>query len=220
MPFFALLLALIVIQYCFIYRGLFPALKIFTHDSIIWFGSFYYYVDSLKDGHLPFWDPYLIAGTPFYPTIHGHGLLDPLIAIPVLLVKFVGISPLTAWIYFCLLRLFVFATGAYYLFKHITGCRLSALLSAGILLFSVSPVAFRQMGILEYSFLTPLLLYFLLMFFDNLQNRQKYLYWGCLILTIGISMNIFIPGYFILNLVSFIITALALKIVRPGELAK
>ncbi|HHT9133187.1 MAG TPA: hypothetical protein ACFYED_12025, partial [Candidatus Tripitaka californicus] len=149
----SLLIILIIIQFCYIYSGLLLSQKIFWHDSIIWFGSFYYYVDSIVNGHFPFWDPYLIAGTPFYPNIHGHGLLDPMIAIPVLLVKFIGISPLTAWVYFCLLRLSVFTVGAYFLFKHITRCRLSALLSAGILLFSVSPVAFRQLGILENAFL-------------------------------------------------------------------
>ncbi|HHT9157816.1 MAG TPA: hypothetical protein ACFYEA_09485 [Candidatus Tripitaka californicus] len=216
-----LLMVLITVQFCYIYSGLLLSQKIFMHDSIIWFGSFYYYIDNIINGHFSFWDPYIITGSPFYPNIHGHGLLDPLIAIPVLLVKFIGISPLTAWTYFCLLRLAVFTIGAYLLFKHITNCRLSAMLSAGILLFSVAPVAFRQMGIIENAFLTPFSLYFLLLFFDNVHNEQRYLYLGCLVGIIGIGINIAIPAFFVFNLVAFIIALLVvLKIVQLDELGK
>lgn len=215
-----LLKILIVIQFFYIYSGLLFSQKIFTHDSIIWYGAFHYYVDSITNGYFPFWDPYILAGSPFYPNIHISGLLDPLVALLLFLIKVLGLSPLTAWIYFCLLRLFVFIIGSYCLFKRITDCRLSASLSAGILLFSVAPVAFRQMGVLDYVFLTPLSLYFLLLFLDNIQNKKRYLYLSCLLIPVGISLNVIIPVFFVFNLLAFLVVLLTLKIVRLEELVK
>ncbi|MBI4555882.1 MAG: hypothetical protein HY715_09560 [Planctomycetes bacterium] len=211
------LFLLFTAQFCILYHGLLSSKQVFTHDTIIWFGSFCYYLDSLVRGHLALWDPYMLAGTPFYPNIHIHGLLDPLIVLPLLMVKVMGTSILTAFTYFYLARLAIFTVGAYYLFKHITGCRMSALVSAGVLLFAVAPTSFRQMGILENVFLTPFVLYSILLFSENIKNSRRYLYLSCLVVLTGISLNVQLPAHFVFNLLMFVVVASVLKIINVGE---
>lgn len=206
-----------IILFCIIYHNLLIGKEIFTHDAIKWYGKFHYYLEGIVNGHFPFWDPYIITGTPFYPNINDYGL-DPLVFVSVLLVKVCGIAPLTSFIYLRLLDLAVFAVGAFYLFKYITGCRTSALVASGILFFSVAPTSFRQSGVIIPVFLTAFLLYFVLLFFDNIKNQKRYLYLFCLVLVTGISMNMGIPAYFLFNLSVFLVIVFAIRIVNLGEI--
>jgi len=219
LTFYALLLVFTAF-FTGLYHGLLSGSEIYTHDSFIWLGSFYYFVDSLVRGSYPLWDPYSLAGTNFYPTIHTHGLLDPLVFASVFMVKALGASVLQSYVYFYLFRLLVYAFGAYYLFKHASGSRLSALVAAAVLVFAVAPTVFRQMGILENAFLTPFALYFLLMIFDHSGGRGKYVYSGLFAVATGVSLNVFIPAYFAFNISVFIIAIFALGIVRFSALKR
>lgn len=214
------LFLLIICLFFLIYYKLLIGKEIFIHDSIIWYGQFHYYLESLINGYIPFWNPYLITGTPFYPDISFARVLDPLILLPILFVKVLGIDTLTSFTYFCLLESSIFVIGAFYLFKYITGCRNSALIASGVLLFSVASTMFRQVGVIAVSFLTPFALYFLLLFFDNIKNQKKYLYLSCFVLVSGISMNMYIPSYFLFNLFAFLVTIFALKIVNFGSIIR
>lgn len=202
---FYILLFTVVAVFSLTYYSLLSGYDTFTHDSIVWCGSFYYFLDSLAHGSLPLWDPYTITGTPFYPNFHLNGVVDPLIFTSILMVKAIGLSPLTAFVYFCLFRLFVFTLGAYFLFKHVSGCRLSAIVSSGILLFAIAPAAFRQIGLINIVFLTPFILFFVLKFIENVRGDGKYLYLACLAPLIGISLNVYIPVYFTFNIVVFVV---------------
>lgn len=215
---FYIILSFIFIIFYYIYRNLFLGKNMFTHDSFYWVGSFYYYVDSLANGSYPLWDPYMLTGTYFYPNIHAHGLLDPITFLSIFMVKVLGTSILTAYTYFYLLRLFVFFIGAYYLFKIVSKCSLSAVLSAGVLLFAVAPTAFMQMGILEHVFLTPFTLFFILKIIENIREDKKYLYLACLALGIGISLNISVPAFFTFNLTVFVVTLLLMGFFRWNDL--
>lgn len=219
LTFYALLLVFAGL-FAGLYHGLLAGGEIYTHDSFIWLGSFYYFVDSLVRGSYPLWDPYSLAGTDFYPTIHTHGLLDPLVFASAFMVKALGASILQSYVYFYLFRLLVYASGAYYLFKHASASRLSALVAAGALVFAVAPTAFRQMGILENAFLTPFALYFLLKVFDHSGGRKAYVYLGLFVIAAGVSLNVFIPAYFSFNLSVFIIAIFALGIVRFSALKR
>lgn len=217
---FLSLLLLFVVMFIVLYHGLLTGSEIYTHDSFIWLGSFYYFVDSVVRGSYPLWDPYSLAGTDFYPTIHTHGLLDPLVFLSVFMVKALGATILQSYVYFYLLRLLVYAFGAYYLFKRAAGSRLAALAASGVLVFAVAPTAFRQMGILENAFLTPFALYFLLKIFDHSGTAKGYVYLGLFAIAIGVSINVFIPAYFSFNVTVFIITLFALGIVRFSSLKR
>lgn len=214
-----ILLLLIIFLFCIIYYNLLIGKEIPVHDSIIWYGRFHYYLESLVNGYFPFWDPHLITGTPFYPYISSVDLLNPLIFLSIFLTTVLGVSSLTSFIYLNLFELATFTTGAFYLFKYIAGCRTSALVASGILLFSVAPTSFRQEGVVTVSFLTPFTLYFALLFFNNnIESHKRYLYLFCLVLVTGISMNMYIPAYFLLNLIAFLIIVFAKKIVNFGEI--
>ncbi|MBI5885540.1 MAG: hypothetical protein HZB85_03035 [Deltaproteobacteria bacterium] len=219
LTFYAVLLVFAA-MFAGLYHGLLAGSEIYTHDSFIWLGSFYYFIDSLVRGSYPLWDPYSLAGTDFYPTIHTHGLLDPLVFASVFMVKALGASILQSYVYFYLFRLIVYAFGAYYLFKHISGSRLSALAAACVLVLAVAPTAFRQMGILENAFLTPFALYFLLKVFDHSGGRKAYVHLGLFSIAAGVSLNVFIPAYFSFNLSVFIIAIFALGIVRFSALKR
>lgn len=212
--------AVITALFIGLYNGLLLGNQIFTHDSFIWLGSYYYFMENLVAGHYPFWDPYSLTGTPFYPYIHTHGLLDPIVYLSYAMVKFLGSSTLTSYVYFYLFRLLAFAVGAYYLYKHVSGSRLAALVAAGVLVFAVAPTAFRQMGILENVFLTPLTLYFLLKTIDGIASSGKgrYTYLAALGVCIGISVNVFIPAYFTFNLIVFVIVLFAAGLKRFSEI--
>ncbi|HHT9131849.1 MAG TPA: discoidin domain-containing protein, partial [Candidatus Tripitaka californicus] len=211
------LFCLLIVLFCVIYHELLLSKRIFTHDGIIWFSPFYYGMDSLVRGYLPLWDPYLLAGAPSYPQIHIHGLLDPLIALPLLMIKALGATHLTSFTYLYLARLFVFALGVYYLFRHVTGCGASSLVSAGILFFFLANNFARQTGVVTNIFLTPFILYFLLLFFENVQNNRRYLYFLCLVAFMGINMNIHLPAPLVFNLLMFTTIAVVLRIIRVEE---
>lgn len=217
---FFIVLAAFAAVFVILYHKLLWGSEIFTHDSYIWLGSFYYFVDSLAAGSYPLWDPYSLAGTDFYPSIHTHGLLDPLIFVSVFMVKSLGATILRSFVYFYLLRLLVFAFGAYYLYKRASGTRLAALVAAGVLALAVAPTAFRQMGILENVFLTPFALYFLIKVFDNPGNLRKFGYLALFAVAAGISVNVFIPAYFAFNLVVYIVVLFVLGIVRLSRLER
>jgi len=200
-----LLLVVVAIIFVGLYADLFAAKKIFVHDNIIWYGSFHYYVESLAAGHFPYWNPYMMTGTYFYPNISLLGLLDPSVLVCAAVVKLAGISPLTAFIYFRLFRLFVFTAGAYYLYRHITDCPLSAVTAAGVLMFAVTPAYFNQNGMIDLVYLTPFILFFIARFFEDTAGPGRFYYLSCAVLLTGITMNIFIPAYFLFNLVFFLL---------------
>lgn len=201
--FYAIFL-IIALTFIFLYKGLLFGEKIFTHDAFIWMGSFYYLVESITNGVLPLWDPYSLTGTQFYPNLHGLGLIDPLVFISVFMVKAFKMSVTLSFTYFHLLRLLLFVIGSYYFFKQVTKCRLSSLIAAGVLLMSVAPTTFRQIGILMNVFLTPFILYTFLKLIEKRKDPSKYIYITAFALLNGISFSVFIPVYYVFNFIAFI----------------
>ncbi len=196
------------------YPDLVTCQKITTHDSLMWYGSFHHYILSIMKGVFPYWDPFLMTGTYFYPNVSIIGLLDPSVLLFAVLVKLLGISPVTAYIYFRLFRLALLTIGAFVFFRHISGCRKSAIGAAGILMLALSPGYFVQEGNVDMLFLTPFALFCTVKFLECENERQRYLYLAWLTLLTGISMNIFIPAYYLFNLVAFIIVLFFCKISR------
>ena len=200
-----------VLVFGVIYLNLLLAGEMFTHDAIVWYGSYHYFVESLSRGVIPLWDPYTISGTPFYQNIPHVGDLDPIVLLCAIAVK-LGMTPLTTFIYMHLSRLLVFAFGAYYLFKFITGCRASSAVAACVLFFSMMPGNLREQTVF-LAFLSPFAVYFLLRFFNDAEPYKKYLYLFLFALTTGITFNVFIPAYFLLNIIVFFFAAALLKLI-------
>lgn len=198
----ALLSALVALIYFIIYSDLFQCQKVFVHDNIIWYGSFHYFVESIADGNFPFWNPFMMSGTYYYPNISLLGLLDPSVLVGAAVMKVFGLSPLTIYIYVRLFRLFVMIAGGYLLYREVTGCHLSATVFAAVLLFSLSAAYFNQNGIVDLIFLTPAILFCVIRFLVT-DGRNRYFFLVSAALLIGITMNVFIPSYFLFNFLLF-----------------
>jgi len=214
------LAGIIIAVFCLIYYKLLFLERVFTHDSIIWYGIFHYYIDSISNGSFPYWNPYMLTGTIFYPDSSLTGLLDPSILLVAILKKIFSFSHLAGFVYFRLFRLWIFVIGAFYLFKYISRCNMSAMLAAGILLFSIAPGCFRQYGLVDNAFLTPFALYFLLRFLEDFTSPKRYLYFSILMLITGISMNIYIPAYYLFNLIAFLVVLVFSRTIRLTDITK
>lgn len=215
-----IIFGLVVFIYVAVYYKLLLTTKIFTHDSIIWYGIFHYYTDSLANGQFPYWDPYMMNGTYFYPSIFLLGMLDPVVLFWILVMKIFSLSIPTIYIYFHLSRLFIFAAGAFLLFNHITRNRFAALLAASALFFGIAPCYMRTNGALLPIYLTPLAFYFLMRFLGSVGERPRYLYLCIVALLSGIIMNIYLPTYYAFNVIVFVILVLLFNVVDRREVVR
>jgi hypothetical protein len=208
------IIALILATFCLAYYDLILCNTVFIHDSITFYGIAHYYLENMAAGQFPYWDPYLTTGTYFYPNVPVVGLLDPLFLFGVAAVKFLHLSPLTAYIHITLARLFITALGAFFLFRHITKSSISALLGAGVLLLAFPHSYFPQFGVVGHLYLTPFVLYLILLFLENPAGPYKLLQLALLTVLLGIAMNIYIPAHFSFNIIVFFVGALILGIPR------
>jgi len=203
--------AVIVLLFLSLYYELFLCRKVFVHDAIIWYGAFHYYVAGMADGNFPFWNPYMQSGTPFYPNMSIYGLLDPVILAGIAAVRAFSVSPLTVYIYFRLFRLAVFVVGAFFLFRHVTKNSTAAALSSGLLLFALPVSYFIDSSIVDFVFLTPFVAYCLLRFFEEPEGPRVPFYFFCIAFMTGITMNVFIPAYFLFNLIALVVVWIAIN---------
>ncbi|MBI5101360.1 MAG: hypothetical protein HZB33_05950 [Nitrospirae bacterium] len=201
-----------------VYGGLAAGTKTFSHDAVLWFGSFHYYLEHMKNGEFPYWDPYMLTGTYFYPNISGYGLLDPFVLICTGIYKFAGVSTLTLFNWLRLYRLLVFITGAYYLYKRLSGSPPAALVASGVLLFAIMPVNSFE-NTMDYCFTVPLGLYCMLRIMDAANAAESYRYLAALGLVTGITLNVFIPSAYLFALVCFFVVSLSIGRRGPSALS-
>lgn len=196
--------------FCCLYSDLLFGNSIFNGDSLYWYGSFHYYIDSLVHGYFPYWNPAVMSGTFFYPNISIIGLLDPIVLISALVIKITTLSPFTVYVYFRIVRLLIFASGAYLLILHITKSRLSSAVASSILFLSIAPIYFNQSGTVDLVFLTPVSLWCILRLWETPSDSRRGVWLFVLALATGISMNVFIPAYFMFNISIFIMGLIVL----------
>jgi len=205
-----ILASVLALVYAIVYRDLFTSTRTFSHDSVVWFGTFHYYIESIKNGVFPYWDPYSLSGTLFYPNISGYGLLDPTVLLCALASKIWNVSSLTLFIYFRLFRMFLFVAGSFYFFRHLTKNSVVSVLSAGILLFTITPQNNHQ-PMMDLCFCVPFALFLVLRLLDDLETPQRYLNLFGLALVTGVTMNVYIPALYLFNLVFFVIALFVTK---------
>jgi len=215
-----MLLAMVLAgAYVLIYRDLFAGERMFSHDSLVWFGTFHYYIENIKNGVFPYWDPYSLTGTPFYQNISGYGLLDPTVLLCALVSKITNLSTLTLFIYFRLCRIFLFVIGAFFLFRHLSRNCVVSVLSAGILLFTVT-IQNNHQPMMDLCFSLPYALFLILRLLDTIETPKRYLPLFGLTLVVGVTMNIYIPSLFLLNVVFFVILVFALGLYDVKKVVK
>jgi len=215
-----IVLVVLLAAFVMIYADLFTGEKTFVHDTINWAGIFYYYVDTMASGQFPYWDPYLIGGTPFYPNVPLHGMLDPAVLIAAVPLKLTGVSLVTLYNYFRIFKLLIVAIGAYLFYHHITKHRLGSLLAASILFFVFPLNNFRQFGTVDALYLTPFASYFLLKFVEDPAGPKRYLFLSLTALVSGISMINYIPVFYLFNVLVLVICAFMFRVASLREVAQ
>jgi len=215
----AYLLACILLLFAVIYHKLLTGEEIFTHDALIWSGPFFYFLDSVTGGHIPFWDPYTMTGVPFYPHISWSETLIPFIYPLVLLREFSIIGAVTVFIYTRLVMLAIFVAGSYFLFRRITGSRTASMAAAGILLFAVAPPYWRQ-PILIQTFMVPFSLYFLTLFLEKIDDKKRCLYLSAFVFVFGVGMNITAPVILTFNVAAYAVVVLVTGTVKPANVVR
>lgn len=159
-----------------------------THDSIIWYGIFSYFVDSLHRGFFPFWNPYMNCGENFFLAISNMRLLDPSTLFLIFASKFLKIDFLTLYHYDFLFRYIIFITGSYLFLKYIAKYKISALIAFITISFSSFSTSYlRQNAFILAFYLLPWILLYILKFLE--QRDTKFLLW------ITFFLGITIPSY-------------------------
>lgn len=192
-----------------LYHAVFTGQSLLGHEGTMWYGSVHYLVTSLLNGNFPYWNPDLQCGTYFYPNIPILSGLDPSVLLIVAFKYLFNLSILKGYFLFYFLRLFIFGAGLYLLYEHITKSRVSAALTAGILMLCIAPQYLRQPGALYAAFLSPIALYFVLRFLEKPDRFTAYAFLFSAVLTYGVIANIYVPAYEAFNTVFFLIVIFA-----------
>src|SRR5262245_33681234 len=96
-------LAFVAVTAVLVFKRLTP-----VHDAIGWYGAYHYFYDSVARGVFPFWNPYSLAGTPFYPNYQLCGFLEPSNYVAILFQILTGCSTLTTYLAHYLFYYFLF----------------------------------------------------------------------------------------------------------------
>jgi len=166
-----------------------------THDSIMWYGIFNYFILSLAEGHFPLWDPFSFSGTAFFTSFNSMGLLDPFVFLMVPFAVYGDFSVLDLYHTRQLMQLLVYYWGVYFLCFYLSRKPIPALLSSGFVFFIIATNSLRQNGWMAASYF-PWIFLLLLKFFSGatpLKNRRICFIAICYLT--GLSLNIFIPSY-------------------------
>jgi len=166
-----------------------------THDSIMWYGIFNYFILALSEGTLPLWDPFSFSGTNFFTNFNSLGLLDPLVLLMVPLAKYGDFSALDLFHTRQLLQLLVYYWGVYFLCFYLSRKPIPSLLCSGFVFFIIGTNSLRQNGWMVASYF-PWIFLFLLKFFSGATSvRNRRLCFISICYLTGLSLNTYIPSY-------------------------
>jgi len=143
-----------------------------SHDSIIWYGIFEYFVDNLQHGVFPFWNPYMNCGEIFFLNISVMHLLDPSTLILILVGKLLSVNLLQLYHYDLFLRYVIFTCGAYFFYRHVAKYKISALIAFLTISFSSLCISYlRQHAFILTFYLFPWILFSAVKFLKDKKPR-------------------------------------------------
>ena len=183
-----------------------------SHDSIIWYGIFSYFVDCLHQGFLPLWNPFMNCGEIFFLNINILHLLDITTLFLIFIGKFVKIDTLVLYHYDLLLRYIIFICGGYLFFRHVAKYKISAFIAFISLSFSSLAVSYlKQHAFILAFYLMPLILLSILKFLE----QQKPKFFLSTVFLLGVAL----PSYhamFIISSVSVLLMCIFLSRALPA----
>lgn len=126
-------------------RHLLDGTLTYVHDSILWYGMYHYFAESLWHGFWPFWNPYVHGGEPFYYAWNIIRLMDPVTLLTIAAGKIFTPSLFDLYHYNYVLRIAITMVGVYAVYRQLLIRFLSAYIAFlvslwGYLAFSALPV--------------------------------------------------------------------------------
>lgn len=173
---------------------------IVSHDTLRFYGIFGYFADSIINGHLPLWNPYMNCGEPFFLNIDVVRSWDPQTIFLILLLKFRLIKStfLTLYQIDLFIRYLIFIIGGYCFFRYTLKHRISALIAFIVLAFSfVTSTYLRQHGFILVVYLLPWILLFGIKMLEQ-RNISSYILFAVL-------LGLAIPAYNSMFLITFLL---------------
>ncbi len=173
------ILLLILLVIIFFMKQLFFGEVFYCCDNLaINIPSKVFFIEALKHGGFPLWNPYILSGTPFLADIN-LGLLHPLNAL------YVIFSPFRALTIGVVIDFVLAISGMYILCKSLKSSSFAATLSAIIFTFSGTLVVYtNNVPMLQVASLLPWVLWAWMTFFNNPTKRFYVILVGLLTLQI------------------------------------
>ncbi len=154
---------LISLFIAFLHKILITNERMFSHDTIWFYGIFHYFAESIQNGFFPFWDPYNYCGQTFYNHIFIMDILNPITVILSLINKFFNFSLVSLYHWNTVLKIIFINLGIYLCFREVNKYRISSFITFLVFLFSSFTFAsFRQAGLINALSWFPWALWFLI----------------------------------------------------------
>ncbi|PIR00824.1 MAG: hypothetical protein COV66_04615 [Nitrospinae bacterium CG11_big_fil_rev_8_21_14_0_20_45_15] len=168
---------------------------VMTHDSIMWYGVFNYFLLTLAEGYLPLWDPFSFSGTTFFTSFNSMGLLDPTVLLMVPFAVSGDFSALDLYHTYHLIKLLVYYWGVYFLCLYLSKKPIPSLCSAGLVFIITGTNSLRQNGSLLLFYIPWIILFLLQLFSPSISKTNRRLCFIAVCYLTGLSFNFFIPSY-------------------------
>lgn len=130
--------------FLYLERNLLDGTLTYVNDSILWYGMYHYFAESLWNGFWPLWNPYVHGGEPFYYAWNIIRLLDPVTLLTLGAAKVVAPPLFDLYHYNYLLRILITMAGIYAVYRQLLTHFLSAYVA-----FIVSLLGFLAIGALS-----------------------------------------------------------------------
>lgn len=176
-----------------------------SHDATPYYGHIKFFLDNIRQGVFPLWDPTRQHGVPNDFFLRRIGAYNP-IYLYILLLNKAGLSYTQAYLCFLAGYFWLGAIGIYALTQRLVQNQLSALVA--FLLFLFSSIGTRLFDTYLILVLTPIIgfFYFLVSFFiSNTDPKRQRVYFLGIVLMLMVIINTYIPFYFLTIILSFLL---------------
>jgi len=155
--------SILAVYILFFHTLLITHTRMFSHDTIWFYGIFHYFSGSLLNGIFPYWDPFDYSGQPFYLNLSIMHLINPITIILIFCNKVLQVSLVTLYHWNFMIYIIISGLGVYFLSRNVNKYKFTSYVVLFIFLFSsFTYIALRQAGFL-YSFIwLPWVLLFML----------------------------------------------------------
>lgn len=195
-----LLIAAAFVLWALMFRAYLSGKAILDSDAVSYYDHIKFYIDNLSRGVFPLWDPAWFCGASNTFFLQRMGCFNPFLLL-ILLFKGLGFSHTTAYLMYLMCYYFVGCLGFYFLARIVIKDRICAFAAFALLLFSaLGTRIFDSFMILMFT-PTAWFFYFLVAFS---QKPRRYAFVG-LIFTLIIVVTTYIPFFFLLSVLSFLL---------------